>query len=280
MELYSISHEPYECTSPNSESHDLNGHPICWLVFLLSLTSRLNWEDKQKGPKAWARSHNIMQKWTQKTKILPLSDLLFLFHFYSLASFHSPFPIMFHLRSIVLLTILKFQGKLAWFSLYKAELCQKSSSFGSLTLILNTSWRKSTQQALPSVGHRKSCTPSTGQAKNSLSLICVCTTGLRWHSCVNLDPPSKGAQLYQMIPVNYKRHLVTASKSARFRTIFSMRYMLGSMPTVAAWGVKHSLGGVDSVWEAGWTEGGWCAVPTLSTSRSSGFIPNASAQSA
>ncbi len=173
-----------------------------------------------------------------------------------------------------------FQGKLAWFLLYKAELCQISSSFGRLTLILNTSWRKSTQQALPSVGHRKICTPSTGQAKHSSSLICVCTTGLRWHSCVNRDPPSKGAQLYQMIPVNYKRHLVTASKSAWILTIFSMEYMLGSMSTAAAWGVKHSLGGVDSVWEAGWTEGGRCAVPTLSTSRLSGFIPNASAQSA
>jgi len=135
----------------------LNGHPICWLVFLLSLTSSLNREDKQRGLKDWAKGHDIMQKWTQKTKILPLSDLLFLFHFYSLASFHSPFPIMLHLSSIVLLlTILKyfkdpptghwcsFQGKLAGFSCYKAELCQISSSLRRLTLFPKNSWRKTT----------------------------------------------------------------------------------------------------------------------------------------
>lgn len=47
-------------------------------------------------------------------------------------------------------------------------------------------------------------------------------------------------------------------------------WMLGSTSTAATGGVKHSSGRVGSVWEAGRTV---CAIPTLSASRSSGFIP-------
>lgn len=77
-----------------------------------------------------------MQKWKQKTKMLPPSDPFFLFHFYSFASSRSPFPIMLRLRSIVLslspswnvlkdppqVTAVVPKPKLAWFSLYKARL--------------------------------------------------------------------------------------------------------------------------------------------------------------
>lgn len=222
------------------------------------------WE-KPEGLGTEPRYH--AKKWTQKTKILPLSDLLFLFHFYHLTSFHSPFPIMLHLSSIVLLlTILKyfkdppaghqcsFQGKLVWFSLHKAELCQMSSPFRRLTLIPDTSWRKSADLCWPHLDLQ-----STNRA--CASLICVCTTGLRWHWCVNHDPPSKGAQLYQMIPLNYKLHLVTASKAARFHTIF---HRFGC-EALFRWSGQCAVGGRD----------GWYQLAARVAS-----FPNASAQSA
>lgn len=152
----------------------LNGHPICWLVFLLSLTSRLNWEHKQRGPKAWAKSHNIMQKWTQKTKILPLSDLLFLFHFYSLASFHSPFPIMLHLRSIVLLTILKY---------FKDPLQVTGAVFRANLLDFH-SIKQNSAKYLPHLGGWHSCpTPAGGKPDNKgCPLLATVRAALHWPS--------------------------------------------------------------------------------------------------
>ncbi len=212
----------------------LNGHPICWLVFLLSLMSRLNWEDKQRGPKAWAKSHDIMQKWTQKTKILPLSDLLFLFHFYSLASFHSPFPIMFHLRSIVLLTILKyfkdppaghwcsFQGKLAWFHSITQSSAKYLPRSGGWLSFRTPAGGKAHNKPCPLLANVRAALHRQGMP-NTVRVSSV--FALQASDAFMREPWStiKRAQLYQMIPVNYKRHLVAASKSARFRTIFSMR---------------------------------------------------------
>lgn len=72
-----------------------------------------------------------------------------------------------------------FQGKLARFSLYKAELCQISSSFRRLTLIPNTSWRKTTQQVLTSVGHCKSCTPPTEHVRVSSVFVLQASDGIQ-----------------------------------------------------------------------------------------------------
>lgn len=116
LEPYCIFYEPCERIIPNSGSHDVEwASNLLTCVFTKTTVThvRHNWEDKQRWLKDLATGHNIMQKWKQKTEMLPPSDPFFLFHFYSFASSRSAFPIMLHLRSIVLslslsLPILKY----------------------------------------------------------------------------------------------------------------------------------------------------------------------------